>query len=501
MLGLRHQPTLGGIGIGLMTSPSGKDPHTDRDWAQEYLDVAGVILIVLNADGTVRLINRKGREVLERPEAEIVGRDWFNEFLPERLRKDVRHVFDQLMQGAAEAPEYFENPVLSKDGTEKLIAWHNTVLRDEQGRIQGTLSSGEDITSRHASQAVLASREAQLRAIFDTAVDGIITIDSQGGIQSFNPAASRLFGYEESEVVGQNISLLMPEPDRSRHNRYIDNYLRTGEAQIIGIGREVFGLRKDGTRFPLYLAVSETKVEDRVLFTGIVHDLTEFKELQQQVLHSRNLAALGEMAATVAHEIKNPLAGISGAIQVLRDTLDHADSRRGIMDEVLEQVRRMDKTVRQLLMLAKPWWPSKEPSDLAALSQEIARSAADRTEFAHVKLRVAPSPPVNAKVDPSLFEQVLWNVLSNAAQAAEGGEIRVRFDDGAEESMVIVEDEGPGIAPQIRERLFQPFATTRTSGAGLGLAICKKIMDSHGGSIRVASDVAKGARVILAFPK
>jgi len=475
---------------------------TDSAWIQKYLDVAGVILVAINRDETVRLINRKGCEVLEGSEEQIVGQNWFDLFVPANQRETVREFFRRMCEGEEDLPEYYENPVLTLGGQEKLVAWHNTILSEPDGTVVGSLSSGKDVTETRKGEEALRRSEAKLRAIVDTAVDGIITIDSHGVVQSFNNAASKLFGYSPEEIVGRNVSNLMPEPDSSRHNQYIDNYLRTGQAKVMGNGREVLAQRKDGTTFPIYLAISEMSLRDSTLFAGIVHDLSEIKRMQEQVSQSQNLAAIGEMAATVAHEIKNPLAGISGAIQVLRDTLDTEDPRYQVMGEVLAQVQRLDETVRQLLMLSKPWKPSKEVCDLRLLAEQIYSFAMEQETFSQISFSFSGDSELLAPVDPTLFEQVLWNLLDNSSHAMSSeGSIQIRFcrQDGV--ASIQIHDSGVGIPSEIQSRLFQPFVTTKTHGTGLGLAICKKIMDSHQGSILIENPIDGGTRVILEFPR
>ena len=303
-------------------------------------------------------------------------------------------------------------------------------------------------------------------------------------------------------MVGQNVSTLMPEPDRSRHDQYMSDYLHTGEGKIIGKGREVLGQRKDGTTFPLRLSVSEVRLGDRVMFTGMLHDLTEFKRMQEEVVHARNLATIGEMAATVAHEFRNPLAGISGAIQVLRDTFPDDDSRRQVVEDILEQVERLDSSVRQLLMLSKPWRPSREPCDLRKFVERLTDAAQGQQAFAGVRFVFRGGETVVVAVDTSLLEQVLWNILHNAAQAMPGGgEIHYSFDQEPDYITLAVADTGCGIPDRLQERLFRPFFTTKTRGTGLGLAICRKIMQSHHGSITVSSKPEKGTEVTLRFPK
>ena len=469
--------------------------------SQKYLDVVRVIILAIDADQRVSLINKKGCELLGCQEREIVGKNWFENFIPEEIRNQVKDVFAKLIAGEGELVENFESPVLTKDGEERVIAWHNTVLNDQDGRIIGTLSSGEDITERKRNEEALRRSEAEIRAILDTMVDGIVTLDERGIIQSFNAAATRIFGYSADETVGQKIGILMPDPDRSQHPGYIRNYLSGGEAKIIGIGREVIGQRKDGTTFPMYLAVGEAHLEGEIRFTGIVRDLTDFKRMQEEVQQSQSLAAIGEMAASIAHEIKNPLAGISGAIQVLKDGLEAGDPRKKIMEEVVSQVGRLNNSVRELLMLSKPWNPEKQLCDLRGLADRITASAKERDSFAQIKFLVSGKKRVSAPVDPVFFEQVLWNLLHNAVQAMpEGGEISYSFAEKEGFAIVTVADTGSGIPENLRSRLFRPFFTTKTGGTGLGLPICQKIMEAHGGSITISSQAGQGTVVRLSFP-
>jgi two-component system sensor kinase FixL len=453
----------------------------EQPLSQKYLDLVGVIIVAIDADQRVKLINKRGCEILGCKEGEIVGKDWFENFIPESVRDTVKEAFAKLMAGEIKAVEYFENPVLAKSGEERMIAWHNAILNDEEGRITGTLSSGEDVTERQRHEETLR--------------------DEKGTVQSFNPAAARIFGYSSDEVIGQKLTILMPEPDGSQHGDYLGSYLQSGEKKIIGIGREVVGQRKDGTIFPMYLAVSEVHLRDEVKFTGIVRDLTEFKQLQEKVLQAQSLATIGEMAASIAHEIKNPLAGISGAIQVLQDGLEAGDPRQEIMEEIVSQVRRLDSRVRELLMLSKPWQPEKQLCNLRSLLEGISASAQEQESFARVEFIFKRKKAVMVPVDPTFFEQVLWNVLHNATQAMpDGGEIRYSFSQKEEFVLLTVADTGAGIPDHQLDRIFRPFFTTKTRGTGLGLAICQKIMQAQGGSITVSSEVGRGTEVTLSFP-
>ena len=223
--------------------------------------------------------------------------------------------------------------------------------------------------------------------------------------------------------------------------------------------------------------------------------------MQEEVQQSQSLAAIGEMAASIAHEIKNPLAGISGAIQVLKDGLEDGDPRKQIMEEVVSQVGRLNNSVRELLMLSKPWNPEKQLCDLRGLADRITASAKERDSFAQIEFLLSGKKGVRAPVDPVFFEQVLWNLLHNALQAMpEGGEIRYSFAEKEGFAIVTVADTGSGIPENLRSRLFRPFFTTKTRGTGLGLPICQKIMEAHGGSITISSKAGQGTVVRLSFP-
>ncbi len=229
--------------------------------------------------------------------------------------------------------------------------------------------------------------------------------------------------------------------------------------------------------------------------------ITERKR-NEEVLQSKSLAAIGEMAALLAHEIKNPLAGISGGIEVLRESMKPGDQRREVMEAILGQVKRLDHAVRQLLMLSKPWKPEKQVCDLRELVQDLSSSAKEQKTFAKVDFVFKGIKSSKVPVDPSFLEQVLWNLLYNAVEAMpEGGEIRYTFGQEPGFAPLTVADTGCGIPPEIQDQLFRPFFTTKTRGTGLGLPICKKIMEAHPGSITISSEVDRGTEVTLRFPK
>src|SRR5437016_465061 len=219
-------------------------------------------------------------------------------------------------------------------------------------------TSGHMDTPHSEGQAdidpALRESEARLRSIIESAVDGIITIDEQGTVQAFNPAAERLFGYGANEVLGRNVKMLMPSPDREQHDAYLERYLTTGKQKIIGIGREVVALRKDGSTFLLHLSVGEMVLEGRRHFTGMLHDLTQRVVLEQQLSEQKALAKLGEMAAVVAHEVRNPIAGIRGALQVITSRMPAEQRDRPVLIDIIARLDALNRIVQDMLMFERP---------------------------------------------------------------------------------------------------------------------------------------------------
>jgi two-component system sensor kinase FixL len=391
--------------------------------------------------------------------------------------------------------------VLTSSGEERTVSWRNAILRDDRGKIVEILSTGEDVTARRQTEEALRNSEATLRAILDTCVDGIITVNEQGSVLSFNPAAVRIFGYRPEEVLGRDVNILMPDPYKGLHPGYLRRYLKTQEPRIIGTGREVVGRRQDGATFPLYLAVSAVSLSGNRMFTGIVRDLTDFKRMQNEIIQAQKLAAIGEMAASVGHEIKNPLAGISGAIEILKDTLSDEDSRRQVMDDILTEVQRLDNTVRDLLAFSKPWNPDTQLCNPQEIVERVSDSFREKEDLNDLEFVFNGDCNTTVRIDPWLFEKVLWNLLDNASDAMSGtGEIQFAFEETPGFLTLTVRDSGHGVPPEHQDDVFRPFFTTKSRGTGLGLAICKKIMDAHGGTISLFSIPQKGTKVSVQFP-
>ena len=276
-----------------------------------------------------------------------------------------------------------------------------------------------DLTERVQLEEQLRTSEARWRSVIESAVDGIVVIDAHGRIEAFNPAAERLFGYGEHEVIGRNVNMLMPSPYHEEHDAYLARYLDTGVPKIIGIGREVTGLRRDGTTFPLHLSVGEMTVAGERKFTGIIHDLSARVRIEEQLREHTALARLGEMAAVIAHEVKNPLAGVRGAIQVIGARLPKESKDAAIVKEIVTRIDALNGLMQDLLCSRGLRSQSPTPVDLAALVRMTADLLSGDPARKEIEMIVEGSaPPVEADAD--LLKIVFENLLVNGAQAMQG---------------------------------------------------------------------------------
>ena len=347
----------------------------------------------------------------------------------------------------------------------------------------------EDLQAEVAARtADLQDLNARLRSIINSAVDGIIVIDGRGRIESFNPGAERLFGYTQAEVVGHNVSMLMPAPYREEHDGYIGRYQTTGKAKIIGIGREVRGQRKDGTTFPLHLSVGEMTIGGERMFTGILHDLSDRVRVEEQLREQAALARLGEMAAVIAHEVKNPLAGVRGAIQVIGARLPSGSQDGTIVTDILARIDALDQLMKDLLLFARPPQPRRAPVDIVRLLSGTADLLTRDPSLGRVRVDITGGP-ATIGADAEMLRIIFHNLLVNAAQAMHGdGIVRVVVQSIDGDCRVSVTDEGPGIPAELHEQIFVPFFTTKSRGSGLGLPTARRLVEAHGGSIGIESD-------------
>lgn len=414
---------------------------------------------------------------------------------------------------AQRSPQREEAWRTRKGGAEFLADVTTVALRNQDGSLRGYAQSIFDITTRRAVEQGLASSEQHVRSILATVPSAMIVIDERGSILSFSAAAERLFGYKEEEVRGRNVNMLMPHGDRERHDDYLNHYLETGERRIIGIGRIVVGLRRDGSEFPMELSVGEALSNGHRIFTGFIRDLSaqqrselQLKELQSELIHVSRVSAMGTMASTLAHELNQPLTAVANYLEGARDLLGQPLDEEALalvreaVEEGAREALRAGHIVRRLRDFVARGEVERKVENLPEIIDAAARlaliGAGERGVRAFYELDPAAA---NVIVDRVQIQQVLVNLMRNAVEALAGRPVRdVTVSTSRDPNgmvRVAIADTGPGLDPGIE--LFQAFASTKDHGMGLGLSICRTIIEAHGG--RIWAEPRHGGGTVFQF--
>ncbi len=374
-----------------------------------------------------------------------------------------------------------------------------------------------DIDQQKKVEEALRTREEHLRSILDTVPDAMIVIDESGVIQFFSRAAEDMFGYAEAEATGRNVNMLMPEPDRTRHDGYLDRYRSTGDRRIIGVGRIVSGKRADGSTFPMHLSVGEMNSAGRRYFTGFVRDLTEQQRtqasllrLQSELVHISRLSAMGEMASALAHELNQPLAAISNYMKGSRRLLAASSDPNVAMiesalDKASEQALRAGNIIRRLRDFVLRRESERRVESVSKLVEEAAALALVGAREAGVLLQFQLDPENDLVLaDRVQVQQVMVNLLRNATEAmAESQACQLTVASALVGDSMIeisISDTGPGFAADVLANLFQPFFTTKEAGMGVGLSISRTIIEAHGGQMRAETNANGGATFRFTLP-
>jgi two-component system sensor kinase FixL len=391
------------------------------------------------------------------------------------------------------------------------------LIRDEAGKVRHLSGIFLDIAAEKQVEQALRTRESHLRSILHTIPDAMIVIDGRGIMQLFSTAAERLFGYSEAEAVGQNVSILMPEPDRSRHDAYVQRYRSTRDPHIIGIGRIVTGQRRDGTTFPMHLSIGEMQSFGEPYFTGFVRDLTEhqqtqarLQELQSELVHVSRLSAMGEMASALAHELNQPLAAISnymkGSRRLLASSSDPNVSKiESALDRAAEQALRAGQIIRRLRDFVARGETEKRVESLSKLIEEAGALGLAGAREQNIQLRFKLNPEADLVLaDRVQIQQVLVNLFRNALEAMAQSprrELMVTNRRVADEFIEVeVSDTGSGFADHVIPNLFQTFFTTKETGMGVGLSISRSIIEAHGGRMWAENQPSGGAAFRFTLP-
>jgi two-component system, LuxR family, sensor kinase FixL len=449
-------------------------------------------------DGIIVSWNRGAERMYGYTAPDTIGKS-ITVIVPPELHGRVHDILSEIRRGRR-VPSH-DTVRLTRDGQRIDVSLTVSPVVDISGHVIGASAIARDISEAKRTEAQLRASEERYRSIIDSAVDAILVIDQRGHIEAFNAGAERLFGYRASEVLGRNVNTLMPDPYHSEHDAYMTRYLTTGEKRIIGIGREVIGRRKDGSTFPVHLSVGEMAIDGQRKFTGILHDLTSRVILETQLREQESLTRLGQMAAVVAHEVKNPLTGIRGAVQIIGGRLPAGSRDAQVIGEIVARIDALNALMTDLLLFARPPQPRLGPVDPKALLEAAAALVRQDPGAKAVAIDIGGSSAA-ITADAELLKLVVQNLLLNAVHAIAGaGVVKVSVSSSETTCRIEVRDSGPGIPPEVRAKLFTPFFTTKARGTGLGLSTARRFVEAQGGTIEIACPPGGGTVVRIELPR
>lgn len=492
-----------------------KEGNEKRLQAVVETAVDGVILI--DAGGLVLTFNPACERLFGYPADEVVGRN-VKMLMPSPFRDEHdRYLANYHSTGVRKIIGIGREVVgQRKDGT-TFPMWLSVGQADHDSE---TIFVGiiHDLTERERQAMALQLALERLRAVVETAVDGVILIDSHGVILMFNPACERLFGYRAEEAVGHNVKMLMPPPYTDEHDQYLANYVRTREARIIGIGREVVGRRKDGSTFPMDLSVGEARQSGESTFVGIIHDLTERKRTEEQLVQAQKMETVGQLSGGLAHDFNNLLTVIIGNAELLREKLKARPDLMHFCESIIGAGDRGAELTRRLLAFSRRQTLNPSVVDCNALIEDM-RVLLRRTLREDIDVRTSLDPGLRfVFADPAQLESAILNLALNAQDAMPHGGVltiatgTVQLDDRYQDShpevppggyvLVSVTDDGIGMSEEIRERVFEPFFTTKDigKGSGLGLSMVYGFIKQSAGHVAVYSEPGLGTTVRLYLP-
>lgn len=476
-------------------------------WFGAVADTALDGFVIIDSKGTIRLANKACRSLFGYAEADIVGRN-------------ITTLIPSLTDHAAVRVRPWDGKPFNLEGrrADGSIVPVDVAFGDIQQPVGESMyvAMFRDKTREEAFQREVLEQTERLRSIIDTVPDAIIIIDQNGLIESFSPAAERLFGWSGIEVKGRNISLLMPSPYREQHDGYLERYRRTGEKRIIGIGRIVVGLRRDGSTFPMELEVGEMQLSHGRFFTGFVRDLSErqatekrLQELQSELLHVARQSDMGQMASALAHELNQPLTALINWTQAAKRIAEAHGAVPAkaleFMEKAVAQANRAGQIIRRLRSFIEKGETEKQIENVNKVIEEATALAMVGAKESGVRVTFSAAldlPPV--LIDKVQVQQVVINLVRNAFEAMKSVERReltigTRL---AEADMVEIwiRDTGPGLPAEVAAQLFQPFVTTKASGMGLGLSISRSIIDNQGGRLKASPNPDGGMTFSFTLP-
>jgi two-component system, cell cycle sensor histidine kinase and response regulator CckA len=508
---------LGGIGLGrrgLITAWHQQERDNaalrqEQAKTQQYLDLVGAAVIAINADQSVAMVNRAGCRLLEYSEEEIVGKNWFDHFLPEREREHGREVFGQLLAGRVDPVKHVENLVVTKSGEERIIAWHNSLMRDEEGFITGTLSSGEDITLRRQAQEAIQESLRLRQQILDTIPSPIFYKGIDGRYQGVNQAFLQFYDKTLEQVLGKTVHEVFPKEIADKYLRMDQDLFKHPGIQVYEFHNyDAHGQRRD---ISLRKATFANKDGSIAGLAGIMVDITEQKKVEAERLRFSKLESLSTLTGGIAHDFNNIIAAIMGFIEMAQMDNKLGERTRKRLEQAEKGCHRAVDLTKKLLTFAKGGAPVKKPMFIGQLINESVQVALIGS---NVKCEIdIPIDLWPVEVDEAQITQAMHNIVINAQQAMpDGGTIQISagntiLADDPEVPLtsgkyvtVACTDQGSGILPENLTRIFDPYFSTKNKGSGLGLAAAYSIIKGHGGHLAVDSKMGTGSTFIFYLP-
>ena len=501
----------------------------EKNRAQSYLDIAGVMLVALDTDEKVTLINQKGCEILGYDKNKIVGKNWSDNFVPKRLRKNVKSTFAKIMKQELKSTEFFENPVLTKDGGEHIISWHNSIIRDNKGNITGTLSSGEDITERKKIEGLLLEEKDFGESIIDTAQVIILVLDVNGNIVRFNRYMEELSGYKLKDVKNKSwFDTFLSKANRIETKKLFEKAIEYTHAEgninpiITQNGREIMiewhdkalvdsdgcitGLLAIGQDVTKRKKAEEILKHHKEVLEKLVREKTdELVESHKKLAAAKRLSDIGMLAATIAHELRNPLGVIQAALYNIKRERQNP-SLDNHLKNINKKINESNQIIRNLLSYSHIKKPHYEKIKLSLLLDECIKDMSSKHWQQTVKIhkKIDCSRDIEIEADRLHLIELFYNLLDNAYNALlnKKGVIDIKLNYNPEKNTVTVtmEDNGVGISRNDLPRIYEPFFTKNVRGIGLGLTVCSQVMERIGGSIQIESKPGVGTIVKAIFP-
>lgn len=486
----------------------------ERDRAETYLHMAGTMLIAIDRNRFVTLANNKACEILGYAEQDIIGKNWFDHFLPEAIRGEVKAVFDQLMAGEIEPVEFYENRVLTKGGRERLVLWHNSIIRDDDGLITGTLTSGEDITERRAAE----QKAFELIQAIEQTGDAIILTDAQGKIEYVNRAFTHTTGYSFDEAIGNNPRMLHSGRQNTLFYEEMWSDLRhNGEWK-----GKIWNRRKNGEIYPEQLHINGIRDMEGNLthYSGVFSDISGQLSLEQQLQQAQKMEAIGTLVGGIAHDFNNMLAAITGSLFLAKEQTKEMPSVSNRLGRIETQCFRAADMIKQLLTFARKDNVHMIPFDLTLFIKESFKlSKVSISENIHLNNDIC-SEKLVILGDATQMQQLMLNLVNNARDAVVYADkpcinislARYEADEnflqrnpevnGRHFAHLCVSDNGYGISKSNIEHLFEPYFTTKEvgKGTGLGLAMVYGSVQTHLGAVEVESNVNEGSSFHIYLP-